>query len=666
MFRLNDLLQLYPEAELEQWSKDLGGPRLSGMYVGDRMRHLISLLARRDRVTGALGALGRTAADIVAHVAKEGGVVKREELDRFFPGNGSTIAELKDALLLFENISLKRKVGWEVLCLPQEYLSPLELDLSEAETLGGFLFAQPSSYHSGLAATYSLGRETNTIAYFSLQLKEILLNPAHLKKVMSQILGPDKNLLEKALERDGVLERRDVPSQWTGTLDFQSYMFREQERSPIVQLYRLGLLFPNRLYQPTYLAVPSDILAIMRPPRPAGTGVAVAVDSPTHLRSYGLRLIEDLRLLKAALLSQSLRTTQRGYPEKRRLGQFLSVLGVNEINYGYFLFAVGLDRGASKADPLAQMEDILKRWVSHWGYQESNPQRIEGGFSDPKLPLLRKLLLKALDGLPAGQWVAYGDFLALVETPEWRRAGLQASRDYYGYSPMVETSPRTTLETLAAESLVWLGLVEVGFTMGAGEETNLTHIRLTPWGEYVAKRKTGAFPGLAAPAEEDRFTVLPHLEINVPPGLKPSLLAKIFGVAELSGPHTFTLTKNSIAGAMNAGSSPATIVDFLRDNSKTGVPDSVLRFLGDLGKKHGQVKVGFAGTFLTVEDPHVVREILASKAFQRMSPKAVGERAVILCEDNPQKVLNLLKKMGHYPVMDMDEREAMEWNGFRR
>ncbi len=92
------------------------------------------------------------------------------------------------------------------------------------------------------------------------------------------------------------------------------------------------------------------------------------------------------------------------------------------------------------------------------------------------------------------------------------------------------------------------------------------------------------------------------------------------------------------------------------------MPDSVLRLLGDLGKKHGQVKVGFANTFLTVEDPHTVLEILASKAFQRMSPKAVGERAVILREPNPQKVLNLLKKMGHYPVMEADERESLGWN----
>ncbi len=82
MFRLNDLIQLYPEAELEQWSKELGGPRLSGMYSGDRIRHMTGLLARRDRVTGALGALGKTATDIVHHIAREGGTVKREEAEQ--------------------------------------------------------------------------------------------------------------------------------------------------------------------------------------------------------------------------------------------------------------------------------------------------------------------------------------------------------------------------------------------------------------------------------------------------------------------------------------------------------------------------------------------------------------------------------------------------------
>lgn len=261
-----------------------------------------------------------------------------------------------------------------------------------------------------------------------------------------------------------------------------------------------------------------------------------------------------------------------------------------------------------------------------------------------------------------GAWVTHGDFVSAVETPEWRRASLREANDSFGYNPWAGTSSRATLETMAVECLVWLGLVEIGVKGGIGEEGVFSHIRLTPWGEFVAKKKPGPFPGLTAPPQEDRFTVLPHLEITAPPGLKPSLMAKLFGVAELSGPHTFTLSKESIARAMDAGLSPANIVDFLRDNSKTGVPDSVLRLLGDLGKKHGQVKVGCASTYLTVEDPHVVREILASKAFQRMAPKAVGERAVIFREPNPQKVLGLLKKMGHFPVMEEDGRFPGEGN----
>jgi len=43
------------------------------------MGHEASLLARRDRGAGALGALGKTATDIVHHIAREGGTVKREE-----------------------------------------------------------------------------------------------------------------------------------------------------------------------------------------------------------------------------------------------------------------------------------------------------------------------------------------------------------------------------------------------------------------------------------------------------------------------------------------------------------------------------------------------------------------------------------------------------------
>lgn len=659
MSRLIEILQGHPPEGISEMIKQLGGPPVRPFEMPiERIHVLANILLDGGQVRSAIGLMKKKESDVFGYITAQGGHVKKEEVEDLFPGGREILKGLINSWLVFENPSVKMKTGLNVVSVPEEFTRDSD-ELVGEDTLGALLLAQPSKFHSVVATRYALDRKAGSVLFHSLQIKEKLLTPGVAQAVVHEMSPEEKSLFDKALRADGILQPSDLGPLWRDVVEFQ-YAMSSRTDNVIQRLYSRGMLFPNRQSYPTYLVVPSDVVALLRPRRDITGPLAPAKDSPVHLRSFGLRLWGDLWVLQAAVVSEAIKATQKRLPEKRGMVSFLKALGVDEVDYGFFLYLNGLHHVDGVGSPTEIVKKIVQRWVTSWDYVESSPQRfgVAASEMDPCLPDQRRLVLNALKDLPLEQWVSFSEFTARVETLKWKRLSLQKYVPYYAFSdpqPKPKDS-RAVLHAIVAESLVWLGLVEIGWRLGPTGKRGITHIRLARWGQFYLEKTSGSFSGLEVPPREDKFSVLPHLDISVPPGLKRTLLAKLFGVAVLSGPHTFTLTKGSIAGAMNAGLSPTNILDFLKENSKTGVPDAVHRLLGDIGKKHGQVKVGVAETYVTVEDPFLVREILANKSFRRMGPRAVGERAVLFLSGNPNQVLSQLKKMGHFPVLDKDER----------
>jgi hypothetical protein len=74
-----------------------------------------------------------------------------------------------------------------------------------------------------------------------------------------------------------------------------------------------------------------------------------------------------------------------------------------------------------------------------------------------------------------------------------------------------------------------------------------------------------------------------------------------------------------------------------------------------MGKKHGQVRLGWAGGFLEVQDPVVLEEIKSAKSLAPFLGRPLGPTAVLLTEDNLDKVARHLKKLGHMPVVEEED-----------
>lgn len=158
--------------------------------------------------------------------------------------------------------------------------------------------------------------------------------------------------------------------------------------------------------------------------------------------------------------------------------------------------------------------------------------------------------------------------------------------------------------------------------------------------------------------DEERFRVLPSGEIVIPARLAVPVLIQLFQIAELAGPSTCSLTKESLRQAMDDGWQMERIVHVLATSSHTGLPDTVKQLVTDIGHTHGHIKLGLAGCYLEVEDPLLLVELKAHKVLKPLIRKAAGDRVALLDAEDPSHVAKLLKKLGYLPVVEAAPSEV--------
>ena len=397
----------------------------------------------------------------------------------------------------------------------------------------------------------------------------------------------------------------------------------------------------------------------------------MSASSPTSVKNGGERLLSDLRLLTAYAASGRLPVTQKGTPEKRALFKFAEKRGTSDGTYGFFLWLLAepvIGRHPFEAadvwdaDGAGSWLKLIDRAISsnHWmeGYSWRHMAWSPRSFQDTSAPARRLHMLQALRGCPATEWVDWTVFLSHLQTPMLRRADAIAQVASGGYTPDGKMSIEDTSAAIIGETFRWLGLVETGLQAGrlpgAGSPF-FTHFRLTPRGRLLADNRPAEWPKLAAPPLEKTFKILPNHDISIPPRLEPALLARLLKVADLTGPSTLCITKQSLRSALDNGETLDAILDFLKSASSTGLPENVEIFVRDLCQKHGQIKIGYAGLYIEVTDPMLLLELESQPRMKGALVKKVGDRMALIKTEDPQALARTLKKLGYLPVIDIQK-----------
>ena len=205
-------------------------------------------------------------------------------------------------------------------------------------------------------------------------------------------------------------------------------------------------------------------------------------------------------------------------------------------------------------------------------------------------PLDRRLLLGMLAELPHGAGVnaAAGSAALIWRRPRWARR--------------LQPGP---LADLLTESHA-LGLVGRGAISTPGRA--LFDDAVDPAVAIDAMTR-------ALPKPIDHFFVQADLTVVVPGPLQRDLaeeLAAVATVESAGAAMVYRISEQSIRHALDIGKTRDGMHAFFANHSKTAVPQGLTYLIDDVARRHGQLRIGMAASFVRCEDPALLAQAVAA------------------------------------------------------
>lgn len=242
-------------------------------------------------------------------------------------------------------------------------------------------------------------------------------------------------------------------------------------------------------------------------------------------------------------------------------------------------------------------------------------------------PLDRKLLLGLLSELPTG---------AGVDAPSASRA-------------LIWRRPRWAAR-LQPEPIGHL--LEEAHAMGLTGRGALSG----PAAVLLADGEQAAAAAMAKilPAPIDYFLVQADLTVVVPGPLQRELadeLAAVATVESAGAAMVYRVSEQSIRHALDTGRSADALHTFFERSSKTPVPQGLTYLINDVARRHGQLRVGMAASFLRCDDTALLTHALAAPGMAELDVRLLAP-TVAVSQAPISEVLAALRSAGFAPAAE--------------
>ena len=240
-------------------------------------------------------------------------------------------------------------------------------------------------------------------------------------------------------------------------------------------------------------------------------------------------------------------------------------------------------------------------------------------------PLDRSLLLHMLAQLPVGAGVDKNTAsTALI----WRRPR---------WSKRLQPGPVADLLDEAHQ----LGLV------GRGAIS-------TPGRAFIGDDEAGAVNAMARalPTPIDHFLVQADLTVVVPGPLERDLAEQLATVAAVESAGTamvYRVSEQSIRHALDIGKTADELHSLFTRHSKTPVPQGLTYLIDDVARRHGQLRIGMAASFVRCEDPTLLAQ--AAAAAEHLGLRVLAP-TVAISQAPISEVLAALQNSGFAPAAE--------------
>jgi XPB/Ssl2-like helicase family protein len=485
-------------------------------------------------------------------------------------------------------------------------------------------------------------------------LEDASQSPEQIAELIDGLNEPQRELLDRLLEGSPLGRTRDAAP-------------GAPADRPVPQLIAIGLL--RRIDADTVI-LPRHVGQVMRGERPGPVRLAapdpvVSTTTPADADAAAAGAIIDLlreldgllETLSAAPVSE-LRSGGLGVREVRRLTK---ITGVDETRLGLILelaAAAGLissgipDPQPAAGDPPYWAPTVAadrfsetstaERWhllATTWLDLAARPALIGSRGPDGKpyaalsdslystaAPLDRRLLLSMLAGLPPGAGIDKNTASAALI---WRRPR---------WANRLQPAPIADL----LEEAQHLGLV------GRGAIS-------TPGRVFIdGSDDAAAIAAMARvlPTPIDHFLVQADLTVVVPGPLERYLAEELSTVATVESAGTamvYRVSESSIRHALDVGKTAEELHFLFRKHSKTPVPQGLTYLIDDVARRHGQLRIGMAASFVRCEDPTLLAQ--AAAAAEQLGLRVLAP-TVAISQAPISEVLGTLQGAGFAPAAE--------------
>ncbi|GAB1816400.1 helicase-associated domain-containing protein [Mycobacterium sp. MUNTM1] len=250
------------------------------------------------------------------------------------------------------------------------------------------------------------------------------------------------------------------------------------------------------------------------------------------------------------------------------------------------------------------------------------------GLYSTAAPLDRRLLLGMLSELPPGAGV---DAAAASAALIWRRPR---------WAKRLQPGP---VGDLLAESNA-LGLV------GRGAISTPGRALLDDDDPQVAIEAMNR----ALPKPVDHFLVQADLTVVVPGPLERDLAEQLAVVATVESAGTamvYRVSEQSIRHALDVGKTRDWMHSLFANHSRTPVPQGLTYLIDDVARRHGQLRIGMAASFVRCEDPALLAQAVAAPATEAVQLRALAP-TVAVSPAPIAEVLVALRAAGFAPAAE--------------
>jgi hypothetical protein len=243
-------------------------------------------------------------------------------------------------------------------------------------------------------------------------------------------------------------------------------------------------------------------------------------------------------------------------------------------------------------------------------------------------PLDRRLFLSALADLAPGAGV---DAAEATRALVWRRPR---------WAARLQSKPVAALLTEAHA----LGVV------GRGAIATPTRRLLAgdPEDDVIAAM------GKALPKPIDHFLLQADLTVVAPGPLERDLaeqLSELATIESAGAAMVYRIGEQSIRRALDTGRTAGEIHAFFSRHSKTAVPQGLTYLIDDVARRHGQLRVGMAASFVRCEDPALLAQAVVAPALEALEVRVLAP-TVAVSQAPIGEVLAALRGAGFVPAAE--------------